>query len=131
MTHRTIPRSVPSSRKVVVSTGIHIGPLFTSMAGCRLSLVRCVIPGTARCSSDKMALTTPTRPEAVSVWPMQDFPAPITRGLSPVWDPSKTWLTPCISIKSPSLVPVPCASIKLFQNLKPKQNVELERSLDF
>ena len=68
------------------------------------SAVKCIKPGMVECRKDAMALRTPTRPTAISVWPMHDLGAPTMSGIleCECW---KTWLMPWISIMSPMDVP--------------------------
>jgi len=57
------------------------------------SAFKCINPGIAAWRKEAMALRTPTRPAAISVWPMHDLAAPTTSGVSECecW---KAWLMP-------------------------------------
>jgi hypothetical protein len=79
-------------------------------AMCGLSRPKCSEAGTAPCRSISAALIRPATPAAASAWPMLLLTEP-TRSGRPASRPGpNTEASACISIGSPSAVPVPCAS---------------------
>ena len=110
---RSPPPPPPLSLHSIASSGI-TPPIdsITDVPMYSFSFSKCKCGTTPPCSMLSNVLITPKMPDAVSVCPKFVLPLPITNPRRPAPFPYAC-ATACISIGSPSDVPVPCASSTL------------------